>query len=76
MPRAKTKTEVTTLKMTPEVRGLWGKCAAYKQRTLANMFEVMLRHYARRIGVKPDSPEPAASPILANPAPRAKRAAP
>jgi hypothetical protein len=61
MPRAKTKTEVTTLKMTPEVRGLWGKCAAHEQRTLANMFEVMLRHYARRIGVTHD-PGPGAPP--------------
>jgi hypothetical protein len=75
MPRAKTKTEVTTLKMTPEVRGLWGKCAAHEQRTLANMFEVMLRQYARRIGVKTDTPEPATSPIVAKPAPRIKREA-
>jgi len=76
MPRAKTKTEVTTLKMTPEVRGLWGRCAEFEQRTLANMFEVMLRHYAHRIGVKPDTPEGAASPLLAKSAPRAKKATP
>lgn len=75
MPRAKTKTEVTTLKMTPEVRGLWEKCATYERRTLANMFEVMLRHYARRIGIKPAVPDPAATTVAAKPAPRARRAA-
>jgi hypothetical protein len=61
--------------MTPEIRGLWGKCAAYEHGTLANMFEVMLRHCARRINVKPDAPETTSSSLLAKPAPRVRKAA-
>ena len=53
MPRAKTKTAATSLKLTPEVRDLWEQCAAGEHRTLTNMFEVMVREYAKRAGVKP-----------------------
>lgn len=51
-----TKTEVTTLKMTPEVRRLWEECATQEHRTLTNMFEVMVRDYAKKLGIKPDVP--------------------
>ena len=53
MPRAKLKTEVTTLKMTPEVRDLWERCAAHETRSLTNMFEVMVRSYATKIRLEP-----------------------
>ena len=53
MPRPKTKTSITTLKMTPEVRDLWQQCAAEEHRTLTNMFEVMVHAYAKRAGIKP-----------------------
>ena len=51
MPRPLTKTEVTTLKMTPEVRDLWEQCAEAEHRSLTNMFEVMVRSYAGKLGV-------------------------
>lgn len=60
MARPKLKTETTTLKMTPEVRDLWEQCAEMEYRSLTSMFEVMVRDYAKRAGVKP-SPEPEAS---------------
>jgi len=49
MPRPKTKTSMTTLKMTPEVRELWERCAAEEHRSLTNMFEVMVRAYAKKL---------------------------
>ena len=59
MARPKRKTEATTLKMTPEVRNLWERCAAAEVRSLTNMFEVMVRTYAAKAGIKPVVPEPA-----------------
>jgi hypothetical protein len=59
MARPKRKTEVTTLKMTPEVRDLWERCAAAEVRSLTNMFEVMVRNYAQRVGIKPNPSAPA-----------------
>lgn len=53
MARPKRKTEATTLKMTPEVRDLWERCAAQEHRSLTNMFEVMVREYARRAKLPP-----------------------
>jgi hypothetical protein len=53
MARPKRKTEATTLKMTPEVRDLWERCAAEEHRSLTNMFEVMVREHAKRAGIKP-----------------------
>jgi hypothetical protein len=53
MPRPKLKTETTTLKMTPEVRDLWEQCAEREYRSLTSMFEVMVRKYAKQLGVKP-----------------------
>lgn len=52
MPRPNLKTEVTTLKMTPEVRDLWEKCAAHETRSLTNMFEVMVRSYAKKLNLE------------------------
>lgn len=49
MARPKIKTETATLKMSPEVRELWERCAAQEHRSLTNMFEVMVRDYARRL---------------------------
>lgn len=62
MARPKRKTEATTLKMTPEVRNLWERCAAAEVRSLTNMFEVMVRTYAAKAGVKPVVPEPDKQP--------------
>jgi hypothetical protein len=59
MARPKSKTSATTLKMTPEVRDLWERCAAEEHRTLTNMFEVMVRDYAKKLRVDPSA---AASP--------------
>lgn len=53
MARPKSKTEATTLKMTPEVRDLWERCAATEHRTLTNMFEVMVREHAKKLKLKP-----------------------
>jgi hypothetical protein len=53
-----TKTEATSLKMTPEVRDLWEKCAQAECRTLTNMFEVMVRTYAKKLGVAADATGP------------------
>lgn len=62
MARPKRKTEVTTLKMTPEVRDLWERCAAAEVRSLTNTFEVMVRAYAQNLGIKPIPPAPAEQP--------------
>lgn len=51
-----TKTEATSLKMTPGVRNLWEKCAQAECRTLTNMFEVMVRTYAKKLGVAASTP--------------------
>ncbi|MDO9506595.1 hypothetical protein [Hydrogenophaga sp.] len=51
MARPKRKTEATTLKMTPEVRDLWERCAASECRSLTNMFEVMVRYRAKELGI-------------------------
>ena len=59
MARPKSKTEATTLKMTPEVRDLWERCAATEHRTLTNMFEVMVREHAKKLKLKL-KPAPAA----------------
>lgn len=61
MARPKSKTEATTLKMTPEVRDLWERCAATEHRTLTNMFEVMVREHAKKLKLKP-VPVPAVPP--------------
>jgi hypothetical protein len=62
MARPKSKTSVTTLKMTPEVRDLWERSAAQERRSLTNMFEVMVRDYAARIELPPAATALAPSP--------------
>ena len=62
MARPKHKTEATTLKMTPEVRDLWERGAAAEVRSLTNTFEVMVRAYAHKLGIKPMPPAPAEQP--------------
>lgn len=59
MARPKLKTEATTLKMSPEVRSLWEQCAAQEHRSLTNMFEVMVRGHAKKLGIKVAAPEQA-----------------
>jgi len=49
--REKRKTAVTTVKFTPEVRDLWERCAEREHRSLANSLEVMVRSYARQLGI-------------------------
>jgi hypothetical protein len=56
MARPKRKTEAATLKMTPEVRDLWERCAAAEVRSLTNMFEVMVRTYSKQAGIEPIEP--------------------
>ena len=59
MPRPLRKTAATSLKMTPETRNLWEQCAAAESRSLTNMFEVMVREYAKKLKI---SPTPGATP--------------
>ena len=61
MARPKRKTEATTLKMTPEVRDLWERCAAEEHRSLTNMFEVMVREHAKKLKLAP-APAQSAAP--------------
>lgn len=61
MSRPLRKTAATSLKMTPEVRDLWEQCAAAENRSLTNMFEVMVRDRAKTLNVHPrPAPAPAA----------------
>lgn len=53
MPRPLRKTAATSLKMTPEVRDLWEQCAAAENRSLTNMFEVMVREHAKKLNLAP-----------------------
>ena len=53
MARPKRKTEATTLKMTPEIRDLWERCAEEEHRSLTNMFEVMVREHAKKLKLAP-----------------------
>ena len=63
MARVKTKTEVATIKLTPQCRVAWEAAAAVETRSLANMFEVAILDYCRRHGVKiPTLPSDAALP--------------
>lgn len=60
MARPKVKTEATTLKMSPEVRSLWEQCADQEHRSLTNMFEVMVREYAKKLNIQAEvAPTPA-----------------
>lgn len=61
MARVKKKTEVATIKLTPQCRAAWETAAAAETRSLANMFEVAILDYCKRheITVPADAPEPA-----------------
>lgn len=60
MPRPLRKTAATSLKMTPEVRDLWEQCAAAENRSLTNMFEVMVRDRAKALNLQPQATTPPA----------------
>ena len=51
MARPKTKTETTTLKMTPEIKALWALCAEQEHRSLTNMFDIMVMDYAKKLNI-------------------------
>lgn len=70
MPRPLRKTAATSLKMTPEVRDLWEQCAAAERRSLTNMFEMMVRDYAKKLDVGPSAAAPGAAAKRANKAPK------
>jgi predicted transcriptional regulator len=53
--RQEPKTSVTTVKMTPEVRSLWERCAEAEHRSLTNLLEVAVRDYAKKLGIEPVS---------------------
>ena len=55
MPRPLRKTAATSLKMTPEVRDLWEQCAVAENRSLTNMFEVMVRDRAKALNLQPQT---------------------
>ncbi|QRF63415.1 hypothetical protein [Variovorax paradoxus] len=61
MVRVKTKTEVATIKLTPNCRRAWEAAAASERRSLANMFEVALLEYCERHGVEVPAPVKAAT---------------
>lgn len=48
MTRAKTKTEVATIKLMPACRRAWEAAAERETRSLANMFEVVILGYYKR----------------------------
>lgn len=60
MPRPLRKTAATSLKMTPEVRDLWERCAAAENRSLTNMFEVMVRDRAKALNLRSQATTPPA----------------
>lgn len=47
MPRPRRKTEVATIKLTPEVRRAWEAAAEFERRSLANVFEVAILEYVK-----------------------------
>ena len=59
MARVKTKTEVATIKLTPQCRVAWEAAAASETRSLANMFEVAILEYCRQHHIEvPPAPNP------------------
>jgi predicted transcriptional regulator len=65
MPRPRRKTEVATIKLTPEVRRAWEAAAESERRSLANVFEVAILEYVKRhhIAVPKDAAALAAGDI-------------
>jgi hypothetical protein len=60
LPRPLRTTAATSLMMTPEVRSLCVQCAAAENRSLTNMFEVMVRDRAKTLNLQPrPAPVPA-----------------
>lgn len=47
MARPRRKTEVATIKLTPEVRRAWEAAAESDRRSLANVFEVAILEYVK-----------------------------
>ena len=66
MARPKVKTEATTLKMSPEVRNLWEQCADQEHRSLTNMFEVMVREYAKKLNIQAEASATPTAPSTAS----------
>lgn len=63
MARLKTKTQVATIKLTPQCRMAWEAMAAAETRSLANMFEVAILDYCRRHEVVVPSATEDAPPV-------------
>jgi hypothetical protein len=62
MPRPRRKTEVATIKLTPEVRRAWEAAAESERRSLANVFEVAILEYVKRHRIAvPDGAPPLAA---------------
>jgi hypothetical protein len=76
MARPKTKTEVTTLKLTPQLRAAWEAAATSERRSLANMFEIAILAYCQSHGIPIPEVEPpvASTPATAKPARKSKKA--
>lgn len=70
MVRVKTKTEVATIKLTPQCRAAWETAAALETRSLANMFEVAILDYCRRHEIALPAPVPVPDVPLSKPAAR------
>lgn len=73
MVRTKTKTEVATIKLTPECRRAWEAAATSERRSLANMFEVAILEYCQQHGIVAVSPD--AAPPASVKKPTSKKAA-
>ena len=65
LPRPRRKTEVATIKLTPEVRRAWEAAAEFERRSLANVFEVAILEYVKlhHIAVPTDTAALAAGAI-------------
>jgi hypothetical protein len=74
MPRPKTKTEVATIKLTPQVRAAWEAAAGLERRSLANMFEVAILAYCEQRGVPvPDVAPPPVPALIKKARPAARK---
>jgi hypothetical protein len=62
MPKPKTKTEVATIKLTPQVRGAWEAAAKAERRSLANMFEVAILAWCEVHGIPIPADQPTQTP--------------
>lgn len=62
MPRPKTKTHATTIRLSPSIRAAWEAAAAAEQRSLTNMFEVAIHEYIKRHKIPLPAQTPSSSP--------------